>query len=133
MSRIERLHPRLDQSLKGVFRMKMFRSALALSLMFAAGTALAAGHDPQTTKPASNTAQQVPVDHSKMKMDGAMPMDHGKMADAEFVKFDQNKDGKISKSEVPAKHAMTAHFRSEERRVGKEGASQCRSRWSPYH
>ncbi|WP_238978879.1 hypothetical protein [Novilysobacter arseniciresistens] len=110
MSRIERLHPRLDQSLKGVFRMKMFRSALALSLMFAAGTALAAGHDPQTTKPASNTAQQVPVDHSKMKMDGAMPMDHGKMADAEFVKFDQNKDGKISKSEVPAKHAMTAHF-----------------------
>src|SRR3546814_5354343 len=90
--------------------MKMFRSALALSLMFAAGTALAAGHDPQTTKPASNTAQQVPVDHSKMKMDGAMPMDHGKMADAEFVKFDQNKDGKISKSEVPAKHAMTAHF-----------------------
>src|SRR3546814_7881400 len=58
----------------------------------------------------SNTAQQVPVDHSKMKMDGAMPMDHGKMADAELVKFDQNKDGKISKSEVPAKHAMTAHF-----------------------
>src|SRR3546814_14208652 len=23
--------------------------------------------------------------------------------------------------------------RSEERRVGKEGVSQCRSRWSPYH
>src|SRR3546814_5435604 len=82
----------------------MFRSALALSLMFAAGTALAAGHDPQTTKPASNTAQQVPVDHSKMKMDGAMPMDHGKMADAEFVKFDQNKDGKISKSERSEEH-----------------------------
>src|SRR3546814_14974577 len=85
-------------------------------------------------------------DLSKMKMDGAMPMDHGKMADAEFVKFDQNKDGKISKSEVPAKHAMTAHFgmldadkdgslsqRSEERRVGKECVSTCRSRWSPYH
>src|SRR3546814_16782999 len=24
------------------------------------------------------------------------------------------------------------HLRSEERRVGKEGVSQCRSRWSPY-
>src|SRR3546814_15532610 len=24
-------------------------------------------------------------------------------------------------------------FRSEERRVGKEGVSTCRSRWSPYH
>src|SRR3546814_16323048 len=27
----------------------------------------------------------------------------------------------------------TASFRSEERRVGKECVSQCRSRWSPYH
>src|SRR3546814_13872064 len=26
-----------------------------------------------------------------------------------------------------------AHCRSEERRVGKEGVSTCRSRWSPYH
>src|SRR3546814_14832542 len=99
MSRIERLHPRLDQSLKGVFRMKMFRSALALSLMFAAGTALAAGHDPQTTKPASNTAQKVPVEHRKMKMVGEIPMDYDKMADGEFLKFDQKKEGKESKTE----------------------------------
>src|SRR3546814_16508379 len=27
----------------------------------------------------------------------------------------------------------TAHFRSAERRVGKECVSTCRSRWSPYH
>ena len=26
-----------------------------------------------------------------------------------------------------------AHHRSEERRVGKECSSPCRSRWSPYH
>src|SRR3546814_21080336 len=26
-----------------------------------------------------------------------------------------------------------AHYRSEERRVGKECVSTCRSRWSPYH
>ena len=28
---------------------------------------------------------------------------------------------------------LTVLFRSEERRVGKECASMCRSRWSPYH
>src|SRR3546814_13971199 len=28
---------------------------------------------------------------------------------------------------------QTAHDRSEERRVGKECVSTCRSRWSPYH
>ena len=29
--------------------------------------------------------------------------------------------------------AATGRDRSEERRVGKECASMCRSRWSPYH
>src|SRR3546814_13710436 len=29
--------------------------------------------------------------------------------------------------------SMTASWRSEERRVGKECVSTCRSRWSPYH
>src|SRR3546814_5915654 len=36
----------------------------------------------------------------------------------------------------PAEHIMAAkerHRRSEERRVGKECVSTCRSRWSPYH
>ena len=30
-------------------------------------------------------------------------------------------------------YAACANTRSEERRVGKECASMCRSRWSPYH
>src|SRR3546814_10300147 len=30
-------------------------------------------------------------------------------------------------------HAKRARLRSEERRVGKECVSTCRSRWSPYH
>src|SRR3546814_21081409 len=30
-------------------------------------------------------------------------------------------------------HAVNAYTRSEERRVGKESVSPCRSRWSPYH
>src|SRR3546814_9455079 len=32
-----------------------------------------------------------------------------------------------------ARAVMTALYRSEERRVGKECVSTCRSRWSPYH
>ena len=51
-----------------------------------------------------------PMDHSKMKMDKPMSMDHSKMAGAEFAKLDQNKDGKISKGEISAKHALSPHF-----------------------
>src|SRR3546814_12835646 len=36
-------------------------------------------------------------------------------------------------SEVELTEAMVAPARSEERRVGKECVSTCRSRWSPYH
>jgi hypothetical protein len=32
-----------------------------------------------------------------------------------------------------SKRRFKNDFRSEERRVGKECSSQCRSRWSPYH
>ena len=30
-------------------------------------------------------------------------------------------------------HIPTSDIRSEERRIGKECVTQCRSRWSPYH
>src|SRR3546814_18900391 len=35
--------------------------------------------------------------------------------------------------EVGAAYKQAMSSRSEERRVGKEGVSTCRSRWSPYH
>src|SRR3546814_3645482 len=34
---------------------------------------------------------------------------------------------------VPSRPSLTMLARSEERRVGKECVSTCRSRWSPYH
>ena len=34
---------------------------------------------------------------------------------------------------LPVPAGFTVSIRSEERRVGKECASMCRSRWSPYH
>src|SRR3546814_4407232 len=39
--------------------------------------------------------------------------------------------GAIGQQSVYGKHIV--HHRSEERRVGKECVSTCRSRWSPYH
>src|SRR3546814_14294463 len=35
--------------------------------------------------------------------------------------------------EAPRLAPLVENIRSEERRVGKEGVSTCRSRWSPYH
>src|SRR3546814_19941344 len=34
---------------------------------------------------------------------------------------------------IPIERSKPARMRSEERRVGKECVSTCRSRWSPYH
>src|SRR3546814_7943358 len=39
----------------------------------------------------------------------------------------------ISKDSVKSHEKFTGKHRSEERRVGKECVSTCRSRWSPYH
>ena len=39
----------------------------------------------------------------------------------------------MSKLFGKAKSTINEHIRSEERRVGKECTSWCRSRWSPYH
>src|SRR3546814_8275142 len=40
-------------------------------------------------------------------------------------------DGRVAPS--PGVLLAALHARSEERRVGQEGVSTCRSRWSPYH
>src|SRR3546814_9313972 len=42
-------------------------------------------------------------------------------------------DGRFKIERVKRKHGLRRIKRSEERRVGKECVSTCRSRWSPYH
>src|SRR3546814_2595130 len=42
-------------------------------------------------------------------------------------------DAKRRKRKIDVKDVETFRGRSEERRVGKECVSTCRSRWSPYH
>ena len=55
---------------------------------------------------------------------GSIPAARSKRADmAQLV------ERTLGKGEVPS----STLGRSEERRVGKECASMCRSRWSPYH
>src|SRR3546814_1897412 len=39
----------------------------------------------------------------------------------------------MTSSDPRSRHGVVPHTRSEERRVGKECVSTCRSRWSPYH
>lgn len=84
--------------------MKYVRSILLISSLFSIGTAIAA--DPVKT----GSAQA--ADHSKMGMSHGQ-MDHGQMPPAKgsaaFIKFDVNKDGKISKAEM-AKDPKAAHF-----------------------
>src|SRR3546814_8336183 len=41
--------------------------------------------------------------------------------------------GKVNPTQSEAVTMVCAQVRSEERRVGKECVSTCRSRWSPYH
>jgi Ca2+-binding EF-hand superfamily protein len=50
------------------------------------------------------------MDHSKMDMPGMKSSDPQKMAAEEFAKLDKNKDGKLTKSEIPTQHPMHARF-----------------------
>lgn len=76
--------------------MKLINTALALALLSYGTLAVA-----QTAKPTTMPAQ--PMDHSKMHMD------HGD-SKAEFAKLDKNKDGKLSKAEIPSDNPLTHHF-----------------------
>src|SRR3546814_15182148 len=51
------------------------------------------------------------------------------------LRFELHAYGELAAIELPAAHPQCdpQGFRSEERRVGKEWVSTCRSRWSPYH
>src|SRR3546814_11302553 len=57
------------------------------------------------------------------KMIGLVLVTHGALA-TEFV---------VAMEHVVGPQQQIETIRSEERRVGKEGVSTCRSRWSPYH
>jgi EF hand domain-containing protein len=86
--------------------MKHVFSIFAISLMFTATGAFAAGQAKPATTPAAAADQ------------GKMDMSHGQMnhgqktpdtTDGAFTKLDANKDGKLSKAEM-AKDSMAAHF-----------------------
>ncbi len=94
--------------------MKTFQSVVALSLIFAVGAGLAIAREPQpkpAVQPEKMNHDQMKMDHGQMKKGhDSMPMDHSKMADAEFTRLDKNKDGKVSKDEIPADSPMLKHF-----------------------
>lgn len=73
-----------------------------LPLALIAGMALA--HDPPKT-----ADQQDKTDHSKMDMSGKKT-DHKKMAADELAALDKNKDGKLTKAELPKDSPVRPHF-----------------------
>src|SRR3546814_2125030 len=76
----------------------------------------------------------------------ALPICKLNPLNSDFDLYSMGKDG-VTKSQITNKDSLddvlrandgafvdlAANFRSEERRVGKECVSTCRSRWSPYH
>src|SRR3546814_16365782 len=50
-----------------------------------------------------------------------------------LILLDDSEAPRPGRKEIADFAAAVATMRSEERRVGKEGFSTCRSRWSPYH
>lgn len=79
---------------------KRYLTLLPLTLI--AGMALA--HDPPKV-----TTPQDKVDHSKMDTSGKQT-DHKKMAADEFAALDKNKDGKLTKAELPKDSPIRPHF-----------------------
>lgn len=69
-------------------------SAFTVALLLVASTATAnEGHDHAATK------------------NGQMPAhDMAAMSAAEFARLDTNKDGQLSRSELPKEHKLVAHF-----------------------
>src|SRR3546814_6146475 len=59
--------------------------------------------------------------------------DLGRLPGMVRSKTDDSAKTKASKAMARAERAERAEARSEERRVGKECVSTCRSRWSTYH
>ncbi len=82
--------------------MKKISTVLALSLVAAAGAALAADPPKPTGKPAAMQS----MDHGKMDKSGDKSARHRMMADDAFVKLDTNKDGSLSKAEFAKHHEM---------------------------
>ena len=72
------------------------------------------------------SAHQGDIDFSRVKKDGIWGVMLKATEGQSYLSpaFDKNYEQAIKAG---------LHVRSEERRVGKECASKCRSRWSPYH
>src|SRR3546814_21092406 len=53
--------------------------------------------------------------------------------DPEVLLLVDDHQAEVAEANLLGENSVGADDRSEERRVGKEGVSTCRSRWSPYH
>lgn len=82
----------------------MIKSLVCIAVAAALAAPAAFAHDPKEHDPKTQTQSH---DMSTMPMEHT---DHDKMAATEFAALDKNKDGRLSKAEIPAKHAVAPHF-----------------------
>src|SRR3546814_19716812 len=82
----------------------------------------------ERNKPHVNVGTIGHVDHGKTTLTAALTRVCSEVFGSAKVDFD-----KIDSAPEEKARGITINTRSEERRVGKECVSTCRSRWSPYH
>src|SRR3546814_11114890 len=90
-------------------------------------TALLTGALISCNKPAKQTSVNVPAATVQSTIDAIVYVN----ADTLLANYQFFKD--IQKELEEQGKSLESQVRSEERRVGKECVSTCRSRWSPYH
>src|SRR3546814_17190694 len=71
------------------------------------------------------------VDHVLDRLKGLLAVDHDLLAALVDLRAAERPEVGVGEGRRVAEGM--SHGRSEERSVGKEGVSTCRSRWSPYH
>ena len=81
----------------------------------------------------SESAKRVSSSSEIPSMAGRDRINEKKTSYVDYLRAKKGTDPKEIVIGVGAAFQMEIKKRSEERRVGKECASMCRSRWSPYH
>src|SRR3546814_15767141 len=101
-----------------------------IAALVAAGTVPAVNaHEPAKTASASSSLAPTALEATAVVDAFHAALDHGNEVDALALLAD---DVLIFES-GGAERSKAEYARSEERRVGKECVSTCRSRWPPYH
>ena len=114
---------------------KFLAACMAIVMIFTIAGCSSEGHEGEAKTPSGSSIQKG-KDYQKVVDE----FESSGFTNIKLEKLDDlvtgwlTKDGEVESVSVDGDTKYSADaWRSEERRVGKECASMCRSRWSPYH